>query len=462
MKFLYIWLLLCLHLHSQDLPRQTTQVNQVSLDVWKAVSIHYSNISLSPTTFPHYTSNDGKSWVYGDVGSWTTGFLPGIYWHAYNATGNEMFRSLAIQSQLLLIKNMIESYQIGFVIQTSFSLSLEMTNYRNVTEDGIKRVSASAVSLSIYYTQSIGCISSNSYLSNQNNTFGFPSNSNQTSSTSSGSGQQVTVSIESILSIEVLFQASVITGNQTYFYMARTHADLMIKNQFRSDGSVYQKVVYDSVSGTVISKSNEYGLSDSSTWARGQAFAIYGYTMVYRYTNEWRFLDAAVRASSYYLSRMPQNQYVPNWDLEFLGNNTNSNNWNSSDSQDTSASVIVASAFQELASFLSTSDPLRRTYYEFSVQTYLFLYNTQGYLDLSGNSASIVLHGSVYVSQRVSNVGLIYSDYYLLEGLNRLKYIRLFDPSYRAGGYLMNDQNNASQKVNWSLGLLLLLLIIVL
>ena len=251
--------------------------------------------------------------------------------------------------------------------------------------------------------------------------------------------------------------------------MARTHAELILKSHFRPDGSVYQKVEFDSMSASIVSKSNDYGLSDTSTWARGQAFAIYGYTMAYRYTNEWKFLDAAVKAASYYLSRMTSNQYVPCWDLESNNRNNGSNtNTNSSFSNtntedlDTSASVIVASAFQELASFLSTSDPLRRTLYEYSIQTYLFLYNTQGYLDLSGSSVCIVMHGSVYVSQRMSNVGLIYSDYYLLEGLNRLKSIRLFDPNYRAGGYYVDSKSNGFKfKSNWNILVIGLLFLIV-
>src|SRR2546425_6955959 len=172
----------------------------------------------------------------------------------------------------------------------------------------------------------------------------------------------------------------------------------------RPDGSTYHVVDYSS-SGAILFRGTFQGYSNSSTWTRGQAWAIYGYTMLYRYTADPRMLAAARKVTDYYLSRLG-NDPIPNWDFDAPSHH-----------KDSSAAAAVASALFELSGYVETSD--RQRYLD-AANRMLDALASPAYLAEGTSNPAILLHGSGNVPHGQSvDVGLIYGDHYFLEALAR-------------------------------------------
>lgn len=96
-----------------------------------------------------------------------------------------------------------------------------------------------------------------------------------------------------MMNLELLNVASSLTGDNTYYNMAKSHADRTMINHFRPDGSSYHVVSYDTITGKVLNQVTHQGVNDQSSWSRGQAWGLYGFTMMYRQTgkkNIWTML----------------------------------------------------------------------------------------------------------------------------------------------------------------------------
>lgn len=180
-----------------------------------------------------------------------------------------------------------------------------------------------------------------------------------------------------------------------------------MENHIRSDGSTWHVVSYDTVTGAVLERVTHQGYSDSSAWARGQAWAIYGFAMMYRFTNDDRFLAAAQRAASYYLAHLPDDR-VPYWDLRDprIPNVP----------RDASAAAIAASGLIELAH--ATGGPHGAAYRESAGEMLRSL--SSKYLETSSASRGLIRHatGNMPAGTEV-NVSLVYGDYYYVEAALR-------------------------------------------
>ena len=106
--------------------------------------------------------------------------------------------------------------------------------------------------------------------------------------------------------------------SEKLYHVALSHAETTMKHHFREDGSCYHVAVYDTLDGHFIKGVTHQGYADSSMWSRGQSWAIYGYTMVYRYTHDQRFLDFAQKVTDIYLKRLREtsDDWVPYWDMD--------------------------------------------------------------------------------------------------------------------------------------------------
>lgn len=151
-----------------------------------------------------------------------------------------------------------------------------------------------------------------------------------------------------MMNLELLFWAARNGGERRLYDMACEHADTTMKYQFRKDYSCYHVAVYDTITGHFIKGVTHQGLSDNSMWARGQAWAIYGYTMVYRETGEVRFLNFARKVADAYLSRLPED-LIPYWDFD-------APDLSSGEPKDASAAAITASALLELSTYVTERD----------------------------------------------------------------------------------------------------------
>jgi uncharacterized protein YyaL (SSP411 family) len=210
-----------------------------------------------------------------------------------------------------------------------------------------------------------------------------------------------------MMNLELLFEATRITQDSTYYNVAVNHANTTLKNHFRKDHSTYHVVDYNP-DGSVKVKKTHQGYNDSSAWARGQAWAVYGYTMAYRYTKNKTYLTQAEQTAKFYLNHqnLPQDG-IPFWDF------------NDPDipraPKDVSASTIMASAFYEL--YETTGN---KTYLDYANKVLETLKQPEYLLDKSVN-APFILNRSTGNYNKNSEIDcpIVYADYYFLEALTR-------------------------------------------
>ena len=230
------------------------------------------------------------------------------------------------------------------------------------------------------------------------------------------------VIIDNMMNLELLYFASKVTGDTIFAHVANTHAETTARNQFREDYSNYHVVNYDEETGRVLHRATCQGFSDNSTWARGQAWAIYGYTMAYRETKRNDFLDMAVRTADFWLNHpnLPEDG-VPYWDFN-AGQEGYVPDWDYCPEQfkvvprDASAGAIAASAFLELADYIPDGEK-----YAKAAEHILKSLSSPEYLAETGTNCNFILKHCV-VSIPHGNeidVPLVYADYYYLEALLR-------------------------------------------
>jgi chondroitin AC lyase len=228
-----------------------------------------------------------------------------------------------------------------------------------------------------------------------------------------------------MMNLELLFFASKATGDPYYKNIAIQHANTTLKNHFRPDFSSYHVVDYDSVTGKVKSKETEQGFSDNSTWARGQAWAIYGFTMMYRETKDPKYLTAVQKMGDYFINNpnLPKDK-IPYWDF-----NVNQPGytplWNYDPNKyavvprDASAAAIAASALIELSGYVDKNTG--KKYLQTAELILKSLSSPKYRAAVGANGGFILMHscGGVPGDAEV-DVPLIYADYYYIEALTRL------------------------------------------
>ena len=339
---------------------------------------------------------------------WTEGFFPGCLWYLYGHTGNREWKDAASvwTGCLEPMKKYTGDHDVGLLTMSSFGNAFRLTGEQRYAGVLIE----AAGSLSGRYSGTTGCIRSWNYKK-------------------SWSGEEwfFPVTISSLANLELLYFASEATGNPEYARIADSHALMTARNHLREDGSCCQVVDYDGNTGKVLAKGSNTGFSDSSVWARGQAWAIYGFTMAYRESGRKEFLAAAEKAASYWLSSpaLPSDG-IPYWDF-CAGLEGYVPHWNYDPlkypevPRDASAAAIAASAFLELSGFSRDGD----RYFK-AGEHILETLSSPEYLAGPGENGGFILKHSVGDMTRDEDVDapLVYADYYYLEALTRYELLK--------------------------------------
>ncbi|HZG58762.1 glycoside hydrolase family 88 protein [Paenibacillus sp.] len=217
--------------------------------------------------------------------------------------------------------------------------------------------------------------------------------------------------IDCLMNLPLLFWASETTGNARYREAAEIQAARSLKYLMRGDGSSYHTFRFDPVTGEPIRGETHQGYRDGSTWARGQAWAVYGFALVYRYTGERRYLDAAVRAAAYFLSRLPDDG-VPHWDFDAPKHGLSN--------RDSSASAIALCGLLELGQLLEPSAPERESFREASERLLRALIVACSTLD-DPDAEGLLRHGAYNVlAGKGPDDYMIWGDYFYVEALMRV------------------------------------------
>ena len=343
--------------------------------------------------FPRSIEHGKSEWHTVDYNDWTSGFWPGILWETYEYTHDENIKAKADSFTMAMepvTHHKAETHDLGFMVFTSFGNGYRLTQNLEYKKDILQ----ASDSLATLFNPKVGTILSWPGMVKK---MGWPHNT----------------IIDNMMNLEMLFWASHNGENRQLYNIADTHAETTLKNQFRPDFSCYHVVVYDTVTGKKIKGVTHQGYSDNSMWARGQAWAIYGFTMSYRETHKKEYLNLVRKAAEIYLKRLPSD-LVPYWDFDCPDiPNT---------SRDVSASAITASALLEL-SVIDDNKEEGKHYFDVAKKMLISL-SSDKYLSGDKNSA-FLLHSTGHKPNNSEvDVSIIYTDYYYLEALMRYKKIQ--------------------------------------
>jgi len=363
--------------------------------------------------FPRTANKEGK--LKGtDEWDWTGGFFPGSLWYLYHQSGNEQTKAEAIKwtEALEKAKDLDQHHDIGFVMYCSYGNAIKYL------KDPLK----------VKEYQDIIIHSSNTALSRFDPKVGLIKSWNEKKAWDGKTLWKYPVIIDNMMNLEMLCYASDLTGDPKYKKVAISHADQTMKNHFRKDFSTYHVVDYDENGKSIHHQTNQ-GFADNSTWSRGQAWAIYGFTMMYRETKKADYLKTAQNAAKFYINHpnLPEDK-IPYWDFNAEQSGFKSDVDFSSRNldyipRDASAAAIVASALVELSGYSQGND--KQLFLNFAKQTLKTLSSPTYLADYETNAGFLLKHnvGSLPHNSEIDGP-LTYADYYFLEGLTRLKEIK--------------------------------------
>ncbi|MDR0700419.1 MAG: glycoside hydrolase family 88 protein [Tannerella sp.] len=347
---------------------------------------------------------------YCDYSDWRSGFFPGSVWYMYELTGDSSLLPLAKKYTEAIkdAQHLKWHHDIGFIIGCSFGNGFKITanpEYKAV-------VIQAAGSLSTRFRKSPGVIQS------WNVHHGWQSER----------GWECPVIIDNMMNLELLFDATRYTGDSSFYKIALSHADRTLQESFRPDGSCYHVIDYNISDGSVRNRHTAQGYSHESVWSRGQAWAIYGYTICYRMTNDRKYIDQAIKTFNFMRNHpnMPSDK-IPYWDMVAPGI--------PDEPRDASSAACIAAALYEISA-MDVPDAESYSAYADSIMVSLA---SSAYRAAPGtNGHFLLMHsvGSIPHNSEI-DVPLNYADYYFLEALKRkkMKQIRVANMSGLTGFY---------------------------
>ncbi|HET9571665.1 MAG TPA: glycoside hydrolase family 88 protein [Bacteroidales bacterium] len=350
------------------------------------ITVANSNTSDKKTAsiWPRTLDKEGKLLLVKSS-DWTSGFFPGVLWYLYESTNDKKWLKQAQEFTKGIEQEKFngKTHDMGFKVYCSFGNGYRLTGdslYRDV-------IIQAANTLSKRFNPTVGCIRS---WDHSRDKWEYP------------------VIIDNMMNLELLFAASRLTGDPSFAKIAISHANTTMKNHFRSDFGTYHVIDYDTITGKVLQKNTHQGYAHESTWARGEGWALYGYTMCYRETKDPKYLLQAENVAKFIFNnpRLPKD-LIPYWDFD-APNIPN-------EPRDVSAAALMASALYEL----STYSQNKQLYLEKANKIMKNL--TLNYRAKNGEAHGfILLHstGSKPANNEV-DVPLSYADYYYMEALLR-------------------------------------------
>lgn len=317
-----------------------------------------------------------------NIYNWTSGFFPGSLWYTYELTDDEKLKAQAIKYTNLLnpIRHYKDNHDIGFMMNCSYGNALRLS-----PNDTIQAILVeTADNLCERFDPQIGCIRSWNF-----GHWNYP------------------VIIDNMMNLDLLFNASKLTGSNKYYDVAVKHAKTTMKHHFRPDFTCYHVVSYNN-DGTVESKGTHQGKHHESSWSRGQAWAVYGYTACYRETQDTDFLKHAIHIANMIMERVKTDDNIPYWDYNAPALKDTP--------RDASAAAVTASAFLELSTFA----PDGQKYYKYAENLLKNLSGKEYLAEKSTNQGFILMHsvGSLPHGSEI-DTPINYADYYYLEALKR-------------------------------------------
>jgi unsaturated chondroitin disaccharide hydrolase len=349
----------------------------------------------SPYRFPEECPKEGKYRFRENIG-WTEGFWTGINWLLYEATGDTYFKETAVALDQHFVERIqkriiTNHHDLGFLYSLSTVAEYKITGNEKMKDAGIE---AADVLLERYWPKA-GILQAWGDINDP--------------------AQQGRMIMDCSMNIPLLYWASRVTGEFKYQEAAKQHIKKTADYLVREDGSTYHTFYLDVNSGVPIRGTTHQGYSDTSCWARGQAWGIYGAVLSYRYTEEKAYLELSQKLSHYFLNRLPDD-HICYWDLIFTQESDHQE-------RDTSSVPIVVCGLLEVLKYLPIKDPQREHYLNAVYAMMASL--ARDYSIPSDTEEEGFLRHGVYNKPKNNGVDTpnIWGDYFYLEALVRLKQV---------------------------------------
>lgn len=339
------------------------------------------------TLMPRYFDPAKNKLETSDTKWWCSGFFPGTLLYIYEYTMDTAILRLAEKKLSILEKekHFTGNHDLGFMMFCSFGNAYRLTGNPAYKE----AVMTAAGSLATRYRPAIQSIQS----------------------WNGGDRLHCPVIIDNMMNLELLYWVSDQGGDPRYREIAVTHANSTMERHFRPDNSSYHLLDYDLETGKIIQKITWQGAADSSAWSRGQAWGLYGFSMMYRFSKNRAYLEQARKIAAYILDHphLPADK-IPYWDFQAPGIPDTY--------RDASSACIIASALLELAGYVKSSE--RKKILK-AAEAMIRTLASPAYRSAPGeNGGFLIKHnvGSLPHKGEV-DVSLTYADYYFIEALIR-------------------------------------------
>ncbi len=337
------------------------------------------------TSFPEFAKCG--AWFCADDGGWVGGHWTGLLWLAYAHTRDHTFEraARAWTARLAPRQHDTTTHDLGFLFELSHILGWKLTGDAAFKAPALQaaRTLSRRFNAQGKFFQAWGPLE------------GTPRER----------GRAI---IDTLMNLDLLFWASKETGEPRFADSAIAHARTALQRHARADWSTSHVADFDPETGAFIRQDTAQGLSATSCWSRGQAWAVYGFAECYRETGDATFLDAARNLAKYCLRRLPPDR-VPYWDYDspLIPN----------DVRDSSAAAILASGLLLLAKLEADSARAARWRAE-AIATLESLWNN--YSSRGTPEPCVLLRGTRSKPEGSLDHGLIYGDYNFVEALTRL------------------------------------------
>lgn len=323
---------------------------------------------------------------------WTSGFYPGCLWYAYELSKDAKFKSWAKQwtSGIEAMKLNNKTHDLGFRFNCAFGNGLRLAPNDPQTKRYKEVLLTAAATADSRFVPVIGQ---------------YPSDWDEKAKTVSNS---VGGLVDVMMNLELLLWASENGGDPAIRERCITHSKNVFRDFVRPDGGTYHIVRYDKDNGKVLNKGQLQGDVDESTWSRGHAWMVYGFTVMYRHTKDEQFLKNAMRLADYFIAHLPADK-VANWDFQ-----------SKLDHRDASASAIVCSALLEMHKYVK--DPKKQQFYLNEAKSILTSLCQPPYFTEGKGTNCLLYHSTQYFHKTENtDVPCIFADYYFLESIKRYK-----------------------------------------
>ncbi|NMP32965.1 glucuronyl hydrolase [Thalassotalea sp. M1531] len=323
-------------------------------------------------------SVENEHWVLTNWKSWTDGFFPGILWQL-SIVDPSILEQAKTWTLPLESHTTMPSHDLGFIINNSFGKAYRLTG----DIDYLPMLEKATNNLSSRFNMNVGATRSWDFGS-----YSFP------------------VIVDNMMNLALLFDSSKVLNSEPYYSQAVAHAYTTLDNHVRNDGTSFHLVDFSPLSGEVINKVTVQGLADDSTWARGQAWGLYGFTLAFIESGEIEFLVAAEKLANYFIDNLPEDS-IPYWD--FYVNDL-------SEPRDSSAGAIAASGLWMLSK--QTNDPILEDKFRKASLTIVDSLISEDYFNQDDKYPALLMHATGNKpGDKEVDTSLIYADYYLIEAL---------------------------------------------